>query len=355
MSLAAQLVPRTITLEELISLSEEIAALARAGVPLDRGLLAIGADLPGRLGKLATALGERLEKGESLVECVANSGFYPPSYKAVVEAGIRVGRLPAALEDVARSARRTSQMRKSVGIALIYPAIVLAVAYLLFLFGILRILPVMLRVCEAWDVRVPGLLATSDWLQTTMPFWGPAIPLIAVLWIATVWYRSGRITHGSEVHPLLRWGVLGSLAKMRTAGRLAALNELLAMLVEHGVPLHEALPLAGAAVGSARLECGARELAEKLRRGEVASSAPRGFPPMLAWMLSSANSQVDLPALLRRSAENYRDDAARQAQWVSTYLPMIITIGFAGTVVVLYAIMTLAPWLLVLHRIAEVA
>jgi hypothetical protein len=34
---------------------------------------------------------------------------------------------------------------------------------------------------------------------------------------------------------------------------------------------------------------------------------------------------------------------------------MLVTIGFAGTVVVLYAIMTLGPWLLVLHRIAEIA
>ena len=42
-----------ITLDQLIALNDEMAALARAGVPLDRGLLAVGRELRGRTGKFA--------------------------------------------------------------------------------------------------------------------------------------------------------------------------------------------------------------------------------------------------------------------------------------------------------------
>ena len=65
---------RGITLDELVALNDEIIALVRAGVPLDRGLVSLGTDLPGRLGTLADTLGRRLESGESLAEMLEDSG-----------------------------------------------------------------------------------------------------------------------------------------------------------------------------------------------------------------------------------------------------------------------------------------
>ena len=102
-----------ISLDQLAALSEEIAALVRAGVPLDRGLRDLAGETPGQLGKLAGSIGERLEQGHSLEQVVA---------------GFRAGRLPAALESVARTAHRVSQLRRSIGLALIYPTVVLSLA-----------------------------------------------------------------------------------------------------------------------------------------------------------------------------------------------------------------------------------
>ena len=88
-----------ISIDELAALNDEIAALVRAGVPLDRGLLGAGTDLPGGLRRITTALGKRLSRGESLPEALeAESRSIPPLYRAVVEAGARSGRLAVALE-----------------------------------------------------------------------------------------------------------------------------------------------------------------------------------------------------------------------------------------------------------------
>ncbi len=79
-----------ISIDELAALNHEIAALVRAGVPLDRGLLGAGSDLPGGLGRITTALGQRLSRGESLPEALeAEKRAIPPLYRAVVEAGAR--------------------------------------------------------------------------------------------------------------------------------------------------------------------------------------------------------------------------------------------------------------------------
>ena len=57
---------RIISIDELGALNDEIAALVRAGVPLERGLLRAGSDLSGGLKRITQALGSRLSRGESL-------------------------------------------------------------------------------------------------------------------------------------------------------------------------------------------------------------------------------------------------------------------------------------------------
>src|SRR4051812_331638 len=90
-----------LTLDQLAALSDEVAALARAGVPLDRGLAALAGDMPGRLGAMAGEISRRLEEGQSL-GCVMQElgGSLPPAYGHVIMAGLKAGRLSAALEGV---------------------------------------------------------------------------------------------------------------------------------------------------------------------------------------------------------------------------------------------------------------
>ena len=123
-----------VTIDHLIALNDEIVAMTRAGVPIEQGLLDLGSDVPGRLGRIAKALGERMSRGEGLTEALAASGVGAPRvYRAVVEAGVRSGRLSVALEGLSSYARGYSEARRSIGLALWYPLVVLALAYALFL------------------------------------------------------------------------------------------------------------------------------------------------------------------------------------------------------------------------------
>ena len=84
------------TLDDLIALNDEIAALVRAGVPLEAGLAELGGDLPGRLGRFAAGLAQRTARGESLAQAITgDAGQLPPAYRAVVEAAcVRAGCRP---------------------------------------------------------------------------------------------------------------------------------------------------------------------------------------------------------------------------------------------------------------------
>src|SRR5689334_15506248 len=134
--------PGPIALDQLLTLNEEIAALVRAGSPLDRGLLEAGRDVRGRLGRIAGVLGRRLNRGEGLAEALeAEKRSIPPLYRAVVEVGARSGRLAAALEGMARYLRGVGDVRRAIGLALWYPMLVVCLAYGLFVGLVYLVVP----------------------------------------------------------------------------------------------------------------------------------------------------------------------------------------------------------------------
>src|SRR5687767_8429700 len=89
----------TISIDHFIALNEELAAIVRAGMPLERNLREAARDIPGTLGTTVQLLETRLSHGETLPQALAAERHrFPGVYRAVVEAGLKAGRLAIALE-----------------------------------------------------------------------------------------------------------------------------------------------------------------------------------------------------------------------------------------------------------------
>ena len=225
-TVSATAIAGPLTLEQLTALSEEIGALARAGVPLDRGLRELATDMPGRLGKMADELGRQLEQGRRLEDVVADLGAtLPPAYRAVIEAGVKAGRLPAAMEDIARAARRIDEVRNTIYLSLVYPLVVLTVAWGLSVFMLTRLGPVLSRMVVEFDVTGPWIIDSYDAAARHIGWLGPVVPIAFGLWLLWAWYRCGKVASGLELHPLLSLGAVGTLARMQRASRLASLAD----------------------------------------------------------------------------------------------------------------------------------
>jgi type II secretory pathway component PulF len=345
---------RPLTLDQLAALSDELRALARAGVPLDAGLAALAADMPGRLGSVAGEISGRLTNGEPLERIVEQlSSTLPPAYQHVVLAGLKAGRLSVALEGVAATARRVADLRRTIGMSLFYPALVLSLTWCMGLFMLVKIAPVNALMLREFGVTRLPVERVVDLLVSTLPIWGALVPLAIVSYLTYVWYSSGRVSRGAELHPLLSLGAVRTLAAMQRACRYASLTDLLRLLIAHDVPLPEAVELASAAVGSGSLTAGGRELARSLAQGEPLVRSPSGFPHLIAWMLASGHSQERLLRSLARTAEVYRAEVTRRSQWLSLYAPLVLTIVVAGGFVFLYAALTLGPWLAIMRQLTE--
>jgi general secretion pathway protein F len=347
------LVPQCVSLDDFLALNDEIAALARAGVPLGRGLLDLGGDLPGRLGRLTTDVGRRLEQGETLEQVVSFSPeLFPPGYLAVIQAGLKVGRLPAALEGISNAARRTAQMQRSIGLGMLYPLFLLGISYVLLVFWIHKLAPVMGDAMSSLNPATASFWNAIAAAGEQSWWWGPLVPLVLVAWMAWQWWRSQQVARGVDLHPLLSLGVVWRLWRMRQCARLAAMTDLLALLTEYGVPLPRAVELAGAASGDRRLKVTARDQSERLARGERVSTTA-GFPPFLAWVVGSGNHAVHLPDVLRRLGDSYKGEAQRHSQWLTTFVPLILTAVIGGITVALMAAIYFGPFVLILYQLID--
>lgn len=346
-----------ISLEELIALNDEMAALVRAGVPLESGLVRLAGDLGGRLGRVAEQLAKGLGRGESLADVLKSSGVaFPPVYRAVVEAGQRGGRLSAALETVAGSTRRLADARRMVVASMIYPLFVFLLAWALFVFFVSRIAGALLTVFEGARLPVARLLEMVVALRESIVYWEPAVPIAVVLAFAWWWHRASRATllQPATAGWLLGW--LPWLGSMVRSFRQAAFAELLRLLVAHDSPLPEAIRLAAEATCTPKMRRGAERIAAAIERGEkLGASVERvsGFSPVLQWLLRSGHDRGALQAALGHASEIYHRRAVRLSNAAQLYLPPLATLLIGGSVTTTYVLLVFGTWMSLIRTIVS--
>src|SRR5207247_1261089 len=99
--------------DELIALNEQIAGMARAGLPLDQGLSSLAKEMGrGRLRRVTESIASDLRDGATLPEAVARrQKELPPYYANLITAGVRTGRLPEVLATLTTYARTVAVTR----------------------------------------------------------------------------------------------------------------------------------------------------------------------------------------------------------------------------------------------------
>ena len=344
---------RPLSLVQLHLLNEEIVALVRAGFPLEMGLRRMGQDVRGTLRRVVDELASRMEAGDDLAQALAvNSARMPRVYRAVVEAGLRSGNLASALESLGSFVQTLLEFRRRMSLALMYPVIVLVLAYGLGLGLLCEFLP---RLAEFYSVfRLPlhGAISTLLAARSTVLYWGVIPPALLILF-CICWTRGGRaLTLGGGGAGAL-WLVPYAPAILNQI-HWAAFSELLALLVEHHVPLPTALPLAADATGDGRILNAARLLAETQVRGAPwkESVAHSGFPPLLRWYLCMPGDASGLTEALRQASQNFRRRASVRLQWATVQIPIILVAVVGGGATLLYGLALFEPMIEMLRDLS---
>jgi type II secretory pathway component PulF len=344
MSRAEPSAAKPISLTDLIAFNEEIAALVRIGLPIEVGLG--GGDVPKNIRRITDRFRQEMQRGASLRQALDNCGAqFPPSYVALVEAGLRSNRLTDALVSAGDFARTLLGMQHQIRSALVYPLILSTIAYAFFLLLLKELLPRVSSLLIMSGGTPNRLLQFLQFLSGSMVYWGPLLPLLLfVLALATglaPFPFSGPSAAGLERIHLLPW-VGGIIRNCQNAG----FCQLLGILVDREVPLPLSLELASASSGNRPLAAECQRIAAELRRGIPLSESlksAQSLPAFTRWMLASGHDQGGLAPVMVTLADIYRRRAESQRQLFSLSAPLILTVTIGGTAVIFYALLVFVP------------
>ncbi len=337
---------KPVSLEDLIALNDEIASLVRAGVPLELGIEGVGSGLSGNLGRITDLLSNQMRNGSSLSEALeAQKDAIPPIYRAVVETGIKAGRLPEALESLTRFAQSVLDLRRRIGLAFIYPAMVLLLAYVLIVAFMLFMVPQLDAAYASLHLPAQWWLTILHQLSETVPFWAAVLPILMVVFY--IWWQA---TARSMFAPSVAAGKsligLPGMGRIIANYHLANFAEVLAMLVDHEVPLHDAMTLAADSTGDLKLVRGVHSISSDLQSGKsLADSFPSttAFPSFMRWMMSNGEKQGTLATVLRQVTDIYRRRAVHQSEWFKLVLPIVLVVVIGGGATFVYAMTLFFP------------
>jgi len=339
------------SLEDLQALNAEILALIQAGVPLELGLRSVAADEETALQKLTAEIALRLEQGDTLSEALEAQGSrLPRQYRHLIEAGLQVNRLPAALEALSDLIEEMIQLRRSIRMALLYPLIVVSLGYVVFMGFLIQIVDVYRNTYQVFRLQMTGVVGLLIALRDSWELWCWAPPLMMCL-AGYWWYRQGRSRNLDAADRLQGINWLPGVGRILRYHRQAQFARLLAAMVEQKLGLDRAVLLAADCVGGRHLQASAQELAVRIQQGsEPGQDGPAGaraslpgLPPLLTWLMLGRSTSEQLPEKLRHAADLYHRRACDLSEAMRLIMPVIASLGIGGGVTALYVMSMYIP------------
>ena len=326
----------TVTLENVLSVNDELAAFAEAGIPSSIALGCSPEKTSAALGQINSSLTLRSNLGQSLIAAATENQDLPADYRSALEVGLRSNRLTATLDGVSRQAVAEVELRSTIGRSLISPLIIVVLTYLGFIILCVNYSPAI----EGMYTQVgqtPGraaayLITLREWL----PYWAVLVPL-ALLGCIYLWRRGWG---GWQ-----RW--IPGTKRYLVAVRNSNFAHQLRLLIENEIPLADSLPLAAAVTGDEAIIAASTALATAHERGESLSVDSRELitlPPILRWALTNDLGDQSLPELLLFVEKTYRQAAERRAAAWRVALPATIGAFLGGFAVLIYGLSLFGPF-----------
>lgn len=337
--------------EEFFALNDEIAALIRAGLPLDLGLNSIPGSGFGQRSALTQRLAERIAMGASLENALRDEGDHIPAiYIAIIEAGMRSGHLPDALELVSEIGRQLLELHRGISLALIYPGIVLVLGYLLVVSGFHYCIPQIIDSYRWLEIPETSFARFVRLLIETRDHWQIELPVaFIVIWLLMGW--NSRRAGASAVGQLFATRIKQFLwmpwvMPIIRAFDYSLMARLLRLLLQHQTPMPVALQLAGHATGNPIISESVQQASLAVQRGTSLSDAIRDdfrLAPYFKAILSMGERHGNLDAALNQAGSVYHRKAEHYLHVARVVIPATIIVLLGGGFTLICTVSLLGP------------
>lgn len=332
---------------ELIMFCRQMHTIARAGIPLIKGLRGLAASLRNYTFQQAlNDIVERLEAGVELSTAMhAHPKIFNNLFVSLVSVGENSGRLDLVFKQLSDYMERDLSTIKSIKTALRYPTFVLVAISIAIVIINIKVIPAFAGMFAKFGAQLPLptriLIGISDFFVN---YW---MYLLAVVVGLVTWiYHYVNTQEGSRVwgRKKLRLIVIGDIIERASLARYA---RSFGLMMNAGLPLSNALELSARAIDNPYLGDKIRGIRAGVERGEglFQTHLVSGmFTPLVLQMISVGEESGQVDALLAEVAAFYESEVEYDVKQLSDRIEPIMIVIMAGFVTVLALGIFLPMW-----------
>ncbi|MCX6382044.1 MAG: type II secretion system F family protein [Armatimonadetes bacterium] len=326
---------KKVKLGDMVIMSRQLATLVRAGLPIVQSLNAISEQVEN--ATLATVLKTvcaEVQGGLTLAEAMRkHPKIFPQTFTTLVMAGENSGTLEETLEAAAVQLDNSAELREKLAAALTYPVIVVISALLVVCFMLIFIVPAFSKVYDQLKMPLPAITMLLVTISNVIVH-NTIMMLLVIGTTVTLIRRYVQTIQGKRrLHALLL--KLPLLGKLLRKIALARFSMTFGGAIKAGVPLLQALTVAGETTGNVILQEAIVKVAEAVNQGStlhVPIEQTKQFPAMMTSMIAAGEQSGNLDEMLEEINRFYKRDIEYSVNKLTRMMEPLMTIVVGGLV-----------------------
>jgi general secretion pathway protein F len=337
---------RGLSAQETALFTRQFATLLSAGLPIEECLQAVAeqTEKPTIKALILGVRGKVMEGHELAAALREHPDSFSDLFCATISAGEKSGFLDKVLLRLADYTEQQAAMRQKLKSALIYPSMIVLVAFGIVGFLLEYVVPKMVAVYGHLNQSLPFmtelLIGISDFIRSYGLYLLVVIVVGIILWRRAL--KKNPALRERSHYFLLRMPLIGYASKIADTARFA---RTLSILTAAGVSVLEAMNIAAQLVTIIPIRKAVDEAVNRVREGAaiyLALKQTTYFSPMSVHMIASGEASGQLESMLERVAKHQEDEITRLIDVaLALFEPAIILI--MGAIVLFIVLAVLLP------------
>lgn len=324
--------------ENLTIFTRQMATLLQAGLPLLRSLeVMIRQEKNPGFKDVLVQIADNVRSGNNFSDGLAqHPKIFKPLYVNMIKAGEAGGVLDVVLSRLARFMEKDLKTRKKIKSAMIYPAVIISVAFIIVMGLLMFIVP---KFEEIFQTMLKGkpmhpltefVINTGNFVKPT----GVFDALIKIALFVGIFFLFRFLIGTQPGQKAKDWLALNTpkVGDLVSKAAISRFTRTFGTLLSSGVPILQSLNITRDVIGNSRIAAALNRVHDRVRDGESLATPleqQKIFPTMVTSMIDVGEETGELSEMLNRIADNYDEDVDNAVNSITSIIEPIMIIFLA--------------------------
>ena len=326
----------SISLAVKISFIENLSVMLKAGISISRSLQILAKQTKNKkFQDILNDVYNQVQQGNGLSEALAkNPDIFPNIIISMIKVGEISGNLDKSLEYLSIQMQREADLKSKVKGAMIYPSVIMGAMFIIGVLMSIFVLPNLMSIFAAQSSSLPPatklVMAFSNFMSHNAFLAIATIIAVVVGVIAALRTKKGQYYFDFGI---IHAFIISSIVKKVN---LARFSRILSSLLKSGIPIVQALEVAGESLDNSLYKELVIKAGDEVRLGkplaETLGKESVLFPPLVVQMIEVGEESGAVQEILEQLAVHYEEDVDNTLRNLSSIIEPLLLLIIGGVV-----------------------